>query len=464
VSDSRRPRVGPTIAFLALHVPLAVVARSSSMATAHALLVVGYGFLLAVTRRPAERIVEVAAYVVGAEVLWRMNHAAVFWETGKYAVTGLLLLAGSQFRGGRGNRMALVYFALLIPSTVFTLGALSLGDVKNQLSFNLSGPASLATCAWFFSRVRLARADLQRILLAILGPLVSVATITVIGSSRGGVQFGDVSNLAVTGGFGPNQVSAVLGLGVLASFILLIDVDVPARLRTVAGGLLLVMAMQSALTFSRGGLYGAAVSILLLVVPLIARSRDRVRVAMATLVLAGLAEAFVIPSLEARTGGEIDQRFRDLGTTGRKEIAQSELSLFASAPLLGVGPGGAQESRLEGRSIAAHTEYTRLLAEHGLLGLFAVLTMLSMAVMAVRRGAPGSARALSAALCAWALVFMGHAAMRLAAPAFTFGLAMADLNSMSLSLRQLRFGRKARTAAATVPAAARAATPSPRET
>jgi len=54
------------------------------------------------------------------------------------------------------------------------------------------------------------------------------------------------------------------------------------------------------------------------------------------------------------------------------------LNIFADNPLLGIGPGAGTEKRVDygyGDRVAAHIEYSRLLAEHGLFGVFSLLIL-----------------------------------------------------------------------------------------
>src|SRR2546425_567404 len=76
---------------------------------------------------------------------------------------------------------------------------------------------------------------------------------------------------------------------------------------------------------------------------------------------------------------------------------------------------------------APHTEFTRLVAEHGTFGFVAFLLLLLMAVRSVQRANDPWHKALVAAMLGWSFVFMMNAAMRLVAPAFILGLTMANL-------------------------------------
>ena len=79
--------------FILIHIPLAFLMRQlPEVATLHALLVLLLGLLWAANGQ-FHRASYAAAYIVGAEVLWRINEAGVFWEYGKYAMILVLLVA-----------------------------------------------------------------------------------------------------------------------------------------------------------------------------------------------------------------------------------------------------------------------------------------------------------------------------------------------------------------------------------
>jgi O-antigen ligase len=89
-----------------------------------------------------------------------------------------------------------------------------------------------------------------------------------------------------------------------------------------------------------------------------------------------------------------------------------------------------------GREGAAHTEYTRMLAEHGMFGLLAMLVLFAIAIRTFQRARALEARAFVGALFVWSALFMLINAMRLVAPAFVAGLACAiSLSSIPLPTR-----------------------------
>jgi hypothetical protein len=403
--------------------------QSPQIATLHALLTVCVGLWFVLFGREPIQVAYVAAYLAGAEVLWRMTGAQVFWEYGKYATIGLLLL--SIFTTRHSNRSALpfIYMALLVPSTVLTIFDLSPDLARHQISFNLSGPLALAVCAWFFSGVRLSRAQLRTMLHSAIGPIVGIASVTLfVILTTTSLTFTDDSNIVSSGGFGPNQVSSVLGLGALLAFISVLD-NPDWKARGLLFGVMVFLAVQSALTFSRGGLYNAVGGILVASLFLLRDARSRIRLLLVAGLLLFVGNSFILPALNEVTGGALLHRFQDTDLTHRDEIALHELGVWAQYPFFGIGPGQAYTSGIP----PAHTEFTRLLAEHGMLGFAAMLLLIGVAVRNIRRANTIKSKALVASLLAWGFLFMLNAAMRVVAPSFIIGLTFAQFDIESES-------------------------------
>lgn len=414
--------------FFALHIPLALLMNVAPLvATAHALVTLAVGLWLAVSSREAWKITGAAAYIVGAEVLWRMNNAGVFWEFGKYATIAVLGLALLRMKKWKSAGLPVLFFCLLALSIPLTLLSLSPSQARQEISFNLSGPLCLAVSALFFAQIKLDWEARQKIVWSITAPILGIAALCVYGiASAQDIVFTNNSNFTTSGGYGPNQVSAMLGLGAL----LLILVAVQARRGTTRWISLLVtmgLIVLSGLTFSRGGLYNLAAAVLMAAIFFLRYPRLRAAFLPIALIATFIGGYYVFPKLNEFTSGMLGTRFSDTDTTNRLEIMQSELEIWKQNPVLGVGPGIAKYISADefGVKIAAHTEYTRILAEHGIPGILAILLLISLTGRAVLKAPPGMAQAWAAALATWSLVEMTHAAMRIAAIGFVFGLALA---------------------------------------
>ena len=214
------------LAFLVAHIPFGVFLRQApdGVARLHALGIIALGVFWSGSPRTVHRTVLCAAYVAGAEVLWRMTGGTVVYEFGKYAVVGLLVLATIQApRAGKLSLAPLGYFVLLLPSIMQTLSALgNLSDARREISFNLSGPVCLAACAFFFSNFALRNLPFRKLAIALAAPTLSVGAIAGRSTLDAGpmIRFTTQSNFVTSGGFGPNQVSAVLGLGCVVLMML----------------------------------------------------------------------------------------------------------------------------------------------------------------------------------------------------------------------------------------------------
>jgi hypothetical protein len=422
------------VALALAHPLLALAMRASSLiATAHAFFTLALGLFFALGK-DTRKAGYVAAYIAGSEVLWRMTNASVFWEAGKYFTIFILGIALFRIKPWQRSGQPILFFVLLsvsIPLTILRLGASA--AARDAISFNLSGPLALMVCALYFSQMTFNQEDMRRLAWWVIIPILGIATLTVIGTlSAGTIVFTDKSNSDTSGGFGPNQVSALLGLGSGLAFLLFLRGKGLAS-RWFAVFLALGLLTLSALTFSRGGLYNVAIMAALALAHSLRNARGRLAAILALFVIGLVGGYLIFPRLNAFTGGVLEQRFSNFDITGRGRIAQADLEIWFANPLIGVGPGISKWEHLLllGSGYAAHTEYTRVLAEHGVAGLLALLILLSMIARTYLRAPTIEAQTWVAALLAWPLVEMSHAAMRIVAISFLFGLALVNWDSES---------------------------------
>jgi hypothetical protein len=283
--------------------------------------------------------------------------------------------------------------------------------------------------------VKLKAADLQRVLLAMLGPLVGVAAICTFSTASlgSGYEFGRQSNSDVTGGFGANQVSAMLGMGMLVAFLWMHLQKPRALQRLVAIGLILCFFSLAVLTFSRTGVY-IGVGTVVVASAFLLRNRRQLAYGISSLaVLFALGYFLVFPSLDKFTGGRLSERYAQKGFSNREDIAKGDLELALHNPVLGVGLGQVKSVRASQLGVggAAHTEFTRLLAEHGMMGALALCALLLMGFQASAACATRYEKAWTLSLLAYAMLFMLVSGMRLVAPATVMGLAMVRLVAAS---------------------------------
>lgn len=420
--------------FLGAHILLGVLADSSRMvSTAHGLITFGIGLYWAATNAPLHKLAYICAYITGIEVLWRMTGATslgVFYEAGKYYVIFITGLALFRMRVRTIPALPFFYILLLVPAILVTLGMTSAAEARDQISSNFSGPFAIFMSAVFFSQIRISRQQMRIVLLALVAGVVSVAAVATYSTiTAANITWSTESNFTTSGGFGPNQVSSVLGLGAFAAWFLISHLERDRLLRIILTVLGVWFLGQALLTFSRGGVYNALIPIVVLTLLKAIRERRQLN----TLVLPVLAilvfVLVLLPQLDTLTEGMLGARYNKGDVTGRDQIVQLDIQIFLDNPL-GVGLGMARDYRVAYADYyaAAHTEYSRLLAEHGILGLFALgLLILMTATNVFKSWHQSLAHSAKLGLCLWALIQFIHAATRIVAPSFCIGLTFATL-------------------------------------
>jgi hypothetical protein len=411
-----------------LHIPLGLVLyRTGNLALLHPLIVFFVGLRVACLKsEKIEKTAYAVAYLIGAEVLWRMAALPLPWEFGKYAAALIMVAALVRRDLWKIPTSPLLYILLLVPACLLTIENRGFGEARGLISSNMSGPLLLFVAGWFFSHLRVTPATLKKLLFFIILPVVSVAVTTLFYTvTVEDIVFTNESNFATSGGFGPNQVSTVLGLGIfvcLACYVLFKN-DLPTVFYLVV--FTVFFAIQSVLTFSRSGIYNALGAILFVI---FFRVRKSGRGFGKLIPLAGVAILFlmmIFPYLNDFTGGKLQERFGDTGTTNRAEIVGSDIQLFLENPVFGTGVGEAKYAREEylDMTAASHTEFTRLIAEHGLFGLLALIVLGIGIIHNFRRQKTAVGKALVAGVIVWSGFYMLNSGMRLAAASFIWGLS-----------------------------------------
>jgi len=413
--------------FSMMQIGLALLAKNfSAIATIHALLVVGIGVYISLTSHSAKNIAFVVAYLIGAELFWRMTNANVFWEFGKYASALVIGIGLLRFKKWKNAWPPILYLGCLLVSIPATISWFGWGrDAREAISFNFSGPFLLALSVIFFSQLKMNLSQLKIIAWLISLPIISVFTLafySTITAQR--IVFTTESNFTTSGGFGPNQVSAVLGLGAVMMFLIFVF-EKNRQMRVLALLFFSLFLIQSMLTFSRGGIYNAAICIFFAVIHIIRNKRARLRFFILALGLLLFFVYVVLPRLDDFTNGLFAQRFTDTGLTHRGDIALGELMVWRDYPIFGTGPGISKYEAFRYTRIlaAAHTEYTRMLSEHGAFGFLALIILGVISVRAYIKAPNWVYKTWVVVFLMWPMTEMAHAAMRIAAISVLFGMS-----------------------------------------
>lgn len=425
---------------IAMHIGIGVLAYTyRPIMFIFLILVVGHFLYRILTENDKQQEILVAAsYVMGAEVFFRMTKAFYFYETGKYLVI-LFMIIGLFYDGFKKNAFPYVlYILFLLPGVWIALMNLEYtANFRSQILFNLSGPLCLAISAIYcFGKVMTQKKFLQ-LLNFIIYPMISMAVyVYLYNPDIREVITGTASTHATSGGYGPNQVTTMFGLG---AFILYSRFFIPYKnklLHLIMMFFMILMVYRALITFSRGGVFVAAVMIVVftLLFFLASRFQKKVKVIYKLVpIIAGIIIIWIYALVQ--TGGLIENRYANkdaLGrektdvTTGRSNLMSTDIEGFKENPVFGLGVGSGKYYRIEeiGVESASHNEVTRMLSEHGALGMIALSILLLAPVIEKLSGRRNIY--FYPFLIFWFLT-INHSAMRIAAPAFIYALSLLHL-------------------------------------
>jgi hypothetical protein len=333
------------------------------------------------------------------------------------------------------------FLLLLTPGIVLGTITLSLdADIRKDIAFNMSGPFCLGISAIYCYQRKITQMEIDSVLFCILCPIISIVTYMFLyAPSIKEIVTGTSSNFAASGGFGPNQVSTIIGLGVFIIFSRILLMSKSKLVLMVNFFILLILTFRGIVTFSRGGMFTAGIMIVFLFYILYTVSYDKAKTKIfVALGITILTLSIVWAYSLSQTNGLIEKRYSNRDAAGRQksdkiggreELAGFEIAMFLDNPISGVGAGKSREIKKEfiGEDVASHNEITRMLAEHGALGIMAILILL-ITPLALYVNNKRHIYLLPFFLF-WFLT-INHAAMRLAAPAFIYALSLLDVYSL----------------------------------
>lgn len=406
------------------------------ISTVLTVLLFAFGFYyITKNRNGNNEVLIMSAYVVSIEVLLRMTGGGIFNEFGKYTII-IYMFLGMIYSGfSRNSALYWFFLLLLIPSIILSFLTLSFEtNIRKAIAFNISGPVCLGISAIYCYKREITFDRLKGVITAFCLPLISIVIYLFLYTpSVKDVVTGTQSNFETSGGFGPNQVSTILGLGIFVFFVQLLLNSKSKLLQIINVSFVLIFAFRGIVTFSRGGVITAVVMIFLLVTVLFFQANSNIKPKIGIIIIFSfLAGIGVWGYSSLQTSGLINKRYANqdaLGRekksqlSGRETLMESELKMFLENPFLGVGVGRNKEIRAKETKIvaASHNEITRMLAEHGSLGLLGLLILFFTPLISFLNNRQNI---LALPFLAFWLLTINHAAMRLAAPAFVYALSL----------------------------------------
>ncbi len=297
------------------------------------------------------------------------------------------------------NPVGIAMFIMITPAIFFDLsGQRGWAEIVNHFLSPLA--VSLGVMLWGGYRpTELMISRLMRLIwLGFLSVLISVVVKT---PELETLNFGLEGNNATSGGASTNQISTILGFGMFLTFYSLYKKENFSGYKLGDMALFLLFSLQTLLTFSRGGMIGGVLAILVMVFgsavtesPSLASAigpRKKKNGFPVIYLVVGVVLLFVAFSfVDQVTGGKLSLRYqgetqgtvsgyaeKDINrfTSGRSGIVEDDIKVWLDNPIIGGGIGSSPYLRMKIQAdggdfyITPHIEMSRLLSEHGILGI-----------------------------------------------------------------------------------------------
>lgn len=392
-----------------------------------------------------------SAYVVGSEVLIRMSRGTVLYELPKYTIL-LFLLMGLFLESKRHHISVsyLIYILLLLLGISFM--DIPFGEsIRRAVAFNLSGPVLLGVAAIYFYNRKMKLEEVIDLLFVMVLPIISMVSYLYFYSPNlKDIVFNSAANATLSGGFGPNQVATILGLGIFIFFVHLMLKKRITSLFIFDVILFMYLIYRGLLTFSRGGILTAFLAILAFSFYYFLTTKNKMNELLKYSAFIAVIGIALWTYTVSQTGGMLENRYTNRSTTGevkndfttgRGKIFMAELQGFMENPFFGLGVGGSKFYRADTIDInlASHNEVGRLLSEHGMIGVVILVLLISLALGHILKQPLFIRGLLSGFLILWFLT-ISHSAMRVAFPSFIYGMSLISINFHSKSNAKKNIG------------------------
>lgn len=387
--------------WLIFHAALGFICVKTKFALIIWFFIVSASFVISLfkTKEPQFALICFLGYLLGIEVLARGVNGDPFipHEVGKYAAF-FGFFAGLSF-GGPIKKISIYGFAMLLLSlpAVFIVPF-----ATKNIVFNYLGPASLFLGVMFCSRQIITYTQFKQLCRIMIYSIFALACFTIFKASTfEKIDYNLLANFASAGGSITNQVATLYGTGICIMVLMFVTGQRLFKYQWVDISLLALFLLRGFLTFSRGGMVSAGLAVLvILAIPkaVNALKDDEIKIrkispaSVLLIIFFMVASFYIINSFtnnyllyryQGKTQRSLQTGFNndadiDQISAGRYTVMLSDLNMFMAYPALGVGLGQSVilRPRYGGEvGINSHLEFSRLLAEHGALGLLIVIMM-----------------------------------------------------------------------------------------
>ncbi|MGY5352982.1 O-antigen ligase family protein [Wenyingzhuangia sp. IMCC45533] len=393
------------------------------------------------TKNKSEEAMLFAFYFMSAEVFLRMTKSTLTWDFGKYAVILYLLLALFIEKKKRGISVLFILYLLLISIGIAYTDIPLSASYRKAILFNITGPYCLGVCAMYFYKRDISFDLLKKTMWIGILPVISMVVYLYFRTpSIKEIVFNSAANFEASGGFGPNQVATSLGFGIfLIGVLILLKYKITGYL-TLDYLLLFYVVYRGLLTFSRGGIFTGIISFIILLIFYLLNSRNK-KLIVTYLVIFCSATYIAWLVIVGLTGGMLANRYlgkNSVGeekediSSGRTAIIEDQLTNFYDSPLLGIGVASGdyrRKEKYEGTVMStSHNEVTRLIEEHGLIGILSLMLLITASFLNFREHSLLHKGFIAAFALLWFLT-INHSGMRVAFPGFIYGLSLIKIRA-----------------------------------
>ena len=422
-----------------LHILIGVLATSRAFILVFSSLLLLAVFHIISSKNNRNLAIYWCVYAMSAEVLFRIAKGAIFHEYVKYLCM-LFLIAGliNQKLKNRIYPHYLIYIYLLLIS-IFFAQQQSFVALRQEISFNLSGPILLGIASIYLYKKVLSINQILDVLKISLLPIISTLTYLLLYTpSIKEIFFVSGANFETTGGFGPNQVSTILGFAIFAFIVLFIYKKKITNFLIFDFLIFGFLIYRELLTFSRGGLIAGIFATIIIIILYLKSKPNFIinffKISLITFVFG----AFIFNYTTKMTGDVLTYRYTGKNTSGgdKSDISsgrigffEDELNIFLDNPFFGAGVGGSKYVR-EKTNLhkgSTHNEISRMLSEHGLIGVFLLVFLIIFPLKHIYKYRKFTEYSFSFAFFILWFLTINHSAMRLAFPSIIYGLSLINI-------------------------------------